>query len=62
MEGTMTGSQINTLLEKLVDSFLMDNNPSAIDDMIPDLLSDPDQREEAIDDLINYIENNREFI
>lgn len=57
-----TGSQLNKKLSDLVDSFVMDNNPSALDDMLPDLLSDPDQRNEAIDDLINYIENNKEEI
>lgn len=58
----MTGSQLNILLEKLVDSFVVDNNSPVLDDMIPDFLSDPDKRDEAVDSLINYIEHNREFI
>lgn len=58
----MTGSQLTKQLSDLVDSFIMDNNPSALDDMLPDLFSDPDQRDEAIDDLINFIEHNREEI
>ena len=58
----MTGTQLKTALSELVDSFVIDNNSPVLDDMYPDLLSDPDQRDEAIDSLINYIENNREFI
>lgn len=58
----LSGTQLRKQLSDLVDSFVMDNNPTALDDMLPDLFSDPDQREEAIDDLINFIEHNREDI
>jgi hypothetical protein len=57
----MTGSQLKKALSELVDSFILDNSP-VLDDMIPDLLSDPDRRDEAIDNLINFIEHNREDI
>lgn len=58
----MTGTQLNTLLSKLIDSFVTDNNSSIVGDIDPELLADPDQRDEAVDSLINYIEHNREFI
>lgn len=58
----MTGTQLNTTLAKLVDSFILDNYPEALDDDQPDILSDGTNRDEAIDSLINYIEHNREFI
>lgn len=61
-EKQLTGTQLNTLLSKLVDSFIIDQNPSALDDMQSEILSDPNQRAEATDTLINYIEHNREFI
>lgn len=58
----MTGSRIKNQLEELVNSFIMDNNPQALDDDLPDLFDDGDRRQEAIDDLIKYIESNREFL
>lgn len=56
----MTGSQIDRVLSTLIESFIVDNNPTVLDDDLSDVLSDRDQRDEAIDDLIRYIEHNRE--
>lgn len=56
----MTGSQIRTELSRIVDSLILDNNPTVLDDEQPDLLADGDKREEAIDTLIKIIENYRE--
>lgn len=56
----MTGSQIDRVLSTLIESFIVDNNHTVLDDDLSDVLSDRDQRDEAIDDLIRYIEHNRE--
>lgn len=58
----MTGTQLNTALSKLVDSFEEDNTDGLTDDLLQEAMENPDQRDEAIDDLINYIEHNREEI
>jgi hypothetical protein len=56
----MTGSQIRTELSKIIDQLVQDNNPQAIDDDLPDIMADCDERDEAIDSLIKLIENYRE--
>lgn len=56
----MTGSQIRTELSRIIDSLILDNNPTVLDDDQPDLLADGDKRDEAIDTLIKIIENYRE--
>ncbi len=55
----MTGSQIKAKLSDIVDSLILDQNP-VLDDDIPDLLSDGEKREEAIDTLVKMIEFYRE--
>lgn len=52
----MTGTQIRTELTKIIDSLIIDSNPTVLDDDLPDLLADGDKREEAIDNLIKMIE------
>lgn len=56
----MSGSQIKKELTKIIDSIILDDNPTILDDEQPDLLADGDKRDEAIDTLIKIIENNRE--
>lgn len=58
--GNMSGSQIKKELTKIIDSIILDDNPTILDDEQPDLLADGDKRDEAIDTLIKIIENNRE--
>jgi hypothetical protein len=55
----MTGSQIRLQISRIIDSLVVDNNPEVLDDDIADLQADADQRSEAIDDLINMINNYR---
>jgi hypothetical protein len=62
MSGNLSGSQIITELTRIVDSLILDNNPTVLDDEQPDLLQDGDQREEAIDQLQKMIENYKETI
>lgn len=57
----MTGTQLNTALSRIVDSFVADNT-HALDDDLSDLLQDSDVRDEAVDSLIDYIEHNREYL
>ncbi len=57
----MTGSEIKTQLSKIVDSLVLDQHP-VLDDDIPDLLSDGEKRDEAIDTLVKMIEFYREVI
>ena len=56
----MTGSQIRKKLSEIIDSLVIDNNPQALDDDQPDLLSDGEQRSEAINQLLKIIENYRD--
>lgn len=56
----MTGSKIRTELSRIIDSLILDNNPTVLDDDQPNLLADGDKRDEAIDTLIKIIENYRE--
>jgi len=56
----MTGSQIRTHLSEIIDSLVLDNNPTVVDDDQPDLLNDSEKRNGAIDQLIKIIENYRE--
>ena len=56
----MTGSQIRKKLSEIIDSLVIDNNSQALDDDQPDLLSDGEQRSEAIDQLLKIIENYRD--
>ena len=58
----MTGTQIKTELSKIIDSLVIDNNPQTLDDDQPDLLSDGEKRQEAIDQLLKMIENYREML
>lgn len=58
--GNMSGSQIKKELTKIIDSIILDDNPTILDDEQPDLLADGDKRDEAIDTLIKIIENYRE--
>lgn len=62
MTGNLSGSQIVSELSKIVDSLILDNNPTVLDDEQPDLLQDGDQREEAIEQLQKMIENYKENI
>lgn len=62
MSGNLSGSQIVAELSKIVDSLILDNNPTVLDDEQPDLLADGDQREEAIEQLQKMIENYKENI
>lgn len=62
MSGNLSGSQIVAELSKIVDSLILDNNPTVLDDEQPDLLADGDQREEAIEQLQKMIENYKETI
>lgn len=56
----MTGSTLHSIVIDIIEDFIIENNPTALDDMIPDLFSDTDQRQQAIDDFIEWLENNRE--
>ena len=56
----MTGSQITTELSRIIDSLIMDNNPTALDDDLPNVMADGDNRSEAIDQLLKMIEFYRE--
>lgn len=58
----MTISQIKTELSKIIDSLILDNNPLAIDDLYPELLSNGDERQKAIDQLKEMVENYREIL
>lgn len=58
----MTGSQIRTELTRIIDNLVIDNNPQTLDDDQPDLLSDGEKRQEAIDQLKEIIENYREML
>lgn len=55
----MTGSQIKKHLSEIIDSLVASNNADILDDDLADILADSDQRSEAIDDLINIIQNYR---
>ncbi len=57
---TMTGSQMKIELSKLIDTIVIDLNPSTLDDDIADLLSNSVDRDEAINVLVRMIENYRE--
>lgn len=57
----MTGSDIKAQLSKIIDSLILDNHP-ALDDDIPDVLSDGENREDAIDTLVKMIENYRNIL
>ena len=52
----MSGSQIKAYLSKIIDSLIMDANPSVLDDDLVELLESADEREHAIDTLIKMIE------
>jgi len=52
----MTGTEIKTQLSNIIDSLIMDSNPTVLDDDLPDLMADGDKREEAIDQLTKMIE------
>lgn len=56
----MTGSQIDRMISELVEGFILDNNPTVLDDDLADVLSDRNQIDEAIDTLIKFVENYRE--
>jgi len=56
----MTGSQIRRRLSQIIDGLILDNNPEVLDDDLPDLMADPNERDEAINELIKMIENYRE--
>jgi hypothetical protein len=58
----MTGSQLKSLLSAIIDSLVLDKYPSATDDMHADILSDGENREEAIDTLVKMIENYRDIL
>jgi hypothetical protein len=58
----MTGTQIKTELSRIIDSLVIDNNPQTFDDDQPDLLSDGEKRQEAIDQLQKMIEFYREML
>lgn len=51
----MTKQQIIDKFENLIDELVVQNNPQALDDMIPDLLADFDQRQEAFEDLLELL-------
>lgn len=55
----MTGSQEFKLLSQIIDSIIADES-HALDDDLPDVLQDPEKRDEAIDILIKKIEFYRE--
>lgn len=59
---TMSGSTIKAQLSKIVDSLILDKYPSATDDMHADILSDGENREEAINTLVKMIENYRDIL
>jgi hypothetical protein len=52
----MTGSQITTELSRIIDSLIMDANPQVLDDDLPDLMADPEEREQARQTLLKMIE------
>jgi len=56
----MTGSQIRTELSRIIDSLIIDANPTVLDDDLPNLMADGDKRSDAIDLLIQQIEFYRE--
>ena len=56
----MTGSQITTQLSRIIDSLIVDANPTVLDDDLPNLMADGDKRSDAIDLLIQQIEFYRE--
>lgn len=59
---TMTGSQMKAEVSKLIDTLVVDLNPSTLDDDIADLLADGDKRDEAIDALVKMIEFYRDIL
>lgn len=56
----MTGSQIKTLLSKIIDSLVADNSDGLTDDLLVEALEDPEKRSEAVETLLKMIEFNRE--
>lgn len=56
----MTGSQIKTLLSKIIDSLVADNSDGLTDDLLVEALEDPGKRSEAVETLLKMIEFNRE--
>jgi hypothetical protein len=58
----MTGSTIKAQLREIIDSLVLDKYPETLDDDQPDILSDGDNRDEAIDTLIGLIENYRDIL
>ncbi len=49
-------SQVKTDLDKLIEDTIIWLNEPVLDDMYPDMLADGDKREEAIDWLIDRLE------
>lgn len=58
----MTGSTIKQQLREIIDSLILDKYPEATDDMHADILSNGENREEAIDILVGMIENYRDIL
>lgn len=56
----MTGSKMRKILSELIDDIVISENEPILDEMYPDVLGDPDKRDEAVDTLINFIEKYRE--
>lgn len=49
-------AQVKTDLDRLIDDTIIYLNEPVLDDMYPDMLADEDKREEAIDWLIDRLE------
>lgn len=58
----MTGSTIKAQLRAIVDSLILDKYPESTDDMHADILTDGENRDEAIDILVGMIENYRDIL
>lgn len=56
----MKKSQVIEQLTTIIDDLVISNNGPVLDDMYPDLLSDGYLRSEAVDTLMEFIENYRE--
>ena len=56
----MTGSRQRKMISDMIESNISDSYPQMFDDDLVTVLSDGDIRSEAIDDLIRFIEANRE--
>ena len=47
---------VNSQIESLIDKIIIDKNPLALDDEMNDLLDNPENREKAIDKLVEKLE------